>query len=82
MKTVKVEVCRGTSCHLLGSQDLIEAVESLPADRREQIDLGTVDCLKCCRQGPNVRIDGTVFSEKSSEQLRALLDEQTFPTGD
>ena len=82
MKMVKVEICRGTSCHLLGSQDLIEAVESLPVDRRVQIDLGTIDCLKSCRQGPNVRIDGTVFSEKSSEQLRALLDEQTFPTGD
>ena len=82
MKKVKVEICRGTSCHLLGSQDLIEAVESLPVDRRVQIDLGTIDCLKSCRQGPNVRIDGTVFSEMSAEKLLSLLAEQIFPSED
>ncbi len=82
MKTVKLEICRGISCHLLGSQDLIEAVESLPVDQREQIDLGTIDCLKNCRQGPNVRIDGTVFSEMSSEQLLSLLEDKKLSAED
>lgn len=82
MKMVKVEICKGTSCHLLGSQDLIEAVESLPVDRREQIDLGTIDCLKSCRQGPNVRIGGTVFSEMSSEKLLSLLEEKIISAED
>lgn len=75
MKIVKVEICQGTSCHLLGSQELVEAVTSLPASRLEQIDLCTVDCLKSCRQGPNVSINGTVFPGLTPDQLVAMLEE-------
>lgn len=75
MNIVKVEICQGTSCHLLGSQELVEAVNSLPASRLEQIELCTVDCLKSCRRGPNVSINGTVFSGLTPDQLVAMLEE-------
>ena len=76
MNRVKVEICRGTSCHLLGSQELVEAMESLPAARREQIDICMADCLKTCRQGPNIRIDGVVFSGLTPEHLITILEEK------
>ena len=80
MKTARVEICRGTSCHMLGSQELVEAVEALPAKRRTQIDLCTLDCLKSCRQGPNVRIDGVVFSGMTPERLLTILAEKLCRT--
>ena len=80
MKTVKVEICQGTSCHLLGSQELVDAMESLPPKRRRQIDVCTLDCLKSCRQGPNVRIDGVVFSGMTQERLLTILDEKLCRT--
>jgi len=82
LNKVKVEICQGTACHLLGAQELREALESLPEILREQIELCTVDCMKNCRQGPNVRIDGKVFSTISSEQLLALLKEKFGLTAD
>lgn len=80
MNTVRVEICRGTSCHMMGSQELVEAVEALPAKRRTQIDVCTLDCLKNCRQGPNVRIDDVVFSGMTSERLLTILEEKLCRT--
>ncbi len=76
MKKIKLEICQGTSCHLLGSQELLEVVETLPAPRRETIDLCKVDCLKSCRQGPNVRVDGVLVSGLTADRLLGLLEEK------
>ncbi len=76
MKTIKVEICQGNSCHLLGSQELVEALEKLPAGWREQVELLRVDCLKTCRQGPNVRINQELFPGITPEVLIGLLKDK------
>ena len=75
MKKIELEICQGTSCHLLGSQELFEAVLALPEKWRESIVLKRVDCLKSCRQGPNVRINGTIFSGMTPDGLLTILEE-------
>ena len=76
MKMITVEICQGTSCHLLGAQELVEAVEALPPRLAGKIDLRKLDCLKSCRQGPNVRIDGIIFSGMTAERLVTMLEEK------
>ena len=76
MNKIKLEICQGTSCHLLGSQELLEAVETLPDARREAIELNRVDCLKSCRQGPNIRLDGEIVSGLTAERLVMVLEEK------
>jgi len=76
MKKIKLEICQGTSCHLLGSQELLEAVEALPDRRRDAIELHRIDCLKSCRQGPKRRIEGVVVSGLTAERLLGLLEEK------
>ena len=75
MKRIKIELCQGTSCHLLGCRELVEALNSLPSSRRDLIDLCMADCLKSCRKGPNVRINGTIFSGMTPDGLLATLEE-------
>ena len=82
MRKVKVEICRGTSCHLLGSQELLAAVKSLPPERQEQLEISMLDCLKSCRQGPNVRIDGKVLSGLTPEELVLLLQDDNAVAAD
>jgi NADH:ubiquinone oxidoreductase subunit E len=53
VRKVKVEICRGTSCHLLGSQELLAAVKSLPPERQAQLEIVMVDCLKSFAK-PNI----------------------------
>lgn len=76
MNKIELEICQGTSCHLLGSQELLEAVVALPEKWREAIVLKRVDCLKSCRQGPNVRLDGVIVSGLTAERLVLLLEEK------
>ena len=80
MKKIVLEICQGTSCHLLGAQELMEAIETLPEAIRTAIDLRRVDCLKSCRQGPNVRLDGQVVSGLTSDRLVLLLEEKVGST--
>lgn len=74
MKTVSLEICVGTSCYLLGAQDLIDAVECLPNDMKSRINLLGVTCLKNCGQGPNARINGQVLTNLNPDKLIDILD--------
>jgi len=73
MQKLTVEICIGTSCHLLGAQDLIDAIEDLPENERHLIDLQGVTCLKSCGKGPNVRINGVVVPNTTPEQLLEIV---------
>jgi len=75
MKPVLVEICMGTSCYLLGAQALLDAIEILPAEKRNQINLCEVACFPECRKGPSVRINGTMLSGMTPSHLLAKIEE-------
>jgi len=73
MKSLLVEVCIGTSCHLLGAQDLLQAIEEFVPENQAKLDIRGVTCLKTCGRGPNVRIDGQVFTNVTPDYLIAVI---------
>ncbi|MDT8900999.1 NAD(P)H-dependent oxidoreductase subunit E [Anaeroselena agilis] len=75
MSTLRIEVCLGTSCHLMGAQDIIDAIENLPPDKRSKIDLRGVTCLKTCRKGPNARVNGIILSEITPERILTVIED-------
>lgn len=76
MKSVLLEICMGTSCCLMGSQGLRDAVEALPAEKRRYIEVSEPSCLKGCRKSPSVRIDGDVHSDMTPDRLMEILKEK------
>ncbi|PKB80097.1 MAG: hypothetical protein BZY88_09965 [SAR202 cluster bacterium Io17-Chloro-G9] len=74
-----VEVCWGTSCHLVGAMPLIEAVldaagmdgEGDTADRVLTIRFNT--CLGACSQAPVISIDHQLQGRISPETARAKV---------
>lgn len=76
MNNIVIEICVGTSCYLLGAQDLIRAVEELPCEQRSHIELRGVTCLKTCGKGPNVRIDGVVVAGMTPERLLTIIQDK------
>lgn len=76
MKVITIEVCQGTNCHLLGSHDLLDALDALPESSRSRLDVRIVDCLKNCRKGPSVRIDETILPAANPKKLIALIEER------
>ena len=75
MRPLLIEICIGTSCHLMGSQDLADMLETLPPPMRQRIDLRGVTCLRNCRKGPNVRINGIILSEMTPERLQIIIED-------
>ena len=71
MPMVTVEICLGTACHLMGTQDLMNVLDSLPLDMRQNIEVKGITCLNSCGKGPNVRINGSLMINVTPE---ALLD--------
>lgn len=74
-KKLTVEICIGTSCHLLGTEDLLNTMKRLPPEKLAHIDLEAVTCLKNCGNGPNVRINGVVMSDMTPEKLLTAIDD-------
>ncbi len=60
----ELHVCTGTSCHLRGSQQVLDTIEELlgikPGETAadSKFSLETVNCLGCCALGPVLEVDG------------------------
>jgi len=76
MAVINLEICMGSACYLLGAQDLLEAIEALPPEKKAKIDLKGATCLKACGNGPNIKINGELVSNITPEQLIGLINEK------
>lgn len=68
-----IQLCSGTSCHLMGCSDLKELVESLPVDIQQKISLTIVSCLGHCEKGPNVKLAETIYHKVTPKLLKELI---------
>lgn len=75
----RIRVCKGTACHVQGSQLLSEEVhdrlglmsgEVTPDGR---FDYQEVDCLGCCAQAAVVDINGRIFARMTTDKLAKRL---------
>lgn len=64
-----LKVCVGSSCHLKGSYDVIEAMKDVikKYDVEDLVELRASFCLGCCDQGVTVKAEG--LANASVEQL-------------
>lgn len=76
MRKVTIEICMGSACYLLGAQELIETIESLPQEVQDRIDLCGSTCLKACGQGPNITVDGILIHNVTPDLLRRIIEEK------
>lgn len=61
---MKVTICIGSSCHLKGSRQVVEALQQLVAENKleDKVELGGTFCIGNCQQGVCVTVDGEFFS--------------------
>ena len=61
---MKITVCIGSSCHIKGSRQVVEALQKLINDHQlgGKIDLGGTFCMGDCQQGVCVSVDDVVHS--------------------
>jgi NADH-quinone oxidoreductase subunit E len=75
----EIHVCNGTSCHLRGSDRLLDSVQEVIGIRPGEMDadskfsLETGSCQGCCTLGPEMIIDGQHHGRISPEKAQDLL---------
>ena len=61
---MKITVCIGSSCHIKGSRQVVEQLQSLIAQNNlgGKVELGGTFCLGNCQQGVCVSVDDAFHS--------------------
>ena len=81
MDKIRVEICCGTACYILGASRLVDLEGELPPEIRERVEVEARPCLNFCddeRLGgaPYVRINGTeVLPQATPESVLLRLRE-------
>jgi NADH-quinone oxidoreductase subunit E len=72
-------LCLGTSCHVRGSEMLLDTVQGLldivpgQTTKDGSFTLQTVNCLGCCALGPVVVLDDAYHDHMTPRKLRRLV---------
>lgn len=63
---MKVTICIGSSCHLKGSRQVIDRLQSLVKENGLEgtVEMGGAFCMKNCVNGVSVTVNGQVHSVK------------------
>ena len=67
VKRIRVTVCCGTACYVLGGSEFLALGESLPAALRDRVDIDGEPCLGLCKDSkagerPFVKVDGRLLA--------------------
>ncbi len=61
---MKITVCIGSSCHIKGSRQVVEQLQTLIAKNNlgDKVELGGTFCMGECQQGVCVTVDDAFYS--------------------
>lgn len=67
MRKVKVKICVGTTCFVMGASELQELESFLPDDLKDKVEISGSTCLGLCKddhygEAPFVTVDGDVVA--------------------
>ena len=76
---MKVTVCIGSSCHIKGSRQVVEELQSLIKENNlgDKVELGGTFCMGKCQQGVCVTV-GEEFYSVSPETVRNFFNKEVL----
>lgn len=82
MSKINVKVCLGTTCFVMGSSNLQELIETVPAKYGEKVEVLGVPCLGLCSidweysRAPYVKVDEEVVYEATVEKVLSAIEKK------
>ena len=66
---MKVTICVGSTCHLMGSRTVVERFQALVAEHHleDRVQLSGTFCMGKCGEGVSVTVDGVHHAIQPSE---------------
>ena len=77
---IKVVICSGTACFVMGASDILLLEESLSPELAGNVEIEGATCLGLCRAGerneaPYVTINGEVMAQATLPKVMARIRE-------
>ncbi len=75
-----IMVCQGTSCHIMGTDTLIGAIEKKlkikagQTSRDGKFSLEVVSCMGACAQSPVISINGIFYGKLDVQRLDEIIE--------
>ncbi len=76
---MKITVCIGSSCHIKGSRQVVEELQSLIAshDLKDRVELSGTFCMGHCQQGVCVTVDDK-FCSVTPETIKEFFQNEVL----
>lgn len=79
-KKIKIIICTGTHCFVMGGSDLLLLEEHLPAEIKEDVVIEGSSCLTYCEdrnkgKAPFVEINGKLLEQATIPKILNYIDE-------
>ena len=76
---LKITVCIGSSCHIKGSRQVVEQLQTLIAenDLGEKVELGGTFCMGQCQQGVCVTVNDA-FHSVTPESVKEFFEKEVL----
>lgn len=79
MEKLKIKVCNGTTCFVMGSSKFQDFEERIPAKYKKSVDVRFKSCLDLCQnneysKSPYVMVEDEVISEATFEKILEVLE--------
>jgi NADH:ubiquinone oxidoreductase subunit E len=74
--TIQIEICIGTTCHLMGAADILNVLEILRDGVDDAVlDISLATCLGDgeCTGGPKVRVDGQLLTRATTDSVKEAI---------
>jgi len=78
-KKLRVEICCGTSCYILGGRELLNFSQANEVELADWVEFSAIPCLEACStdnlgEAPFVRINDVVIGGMTVLKLRATIE--------
>ncbi|RCW54653.1 MULTISPECIES: (2Fe-2S) ferredoxin domain-containing protein [Halanaerobium] len=76
---VKVEICVGSHCSLVGALNILDTLEELQEEYPEQIEINRVECLDMCgdiKNAPVVKVDDDLITSAQTQMVISKVMER------
>lgn len=82
MNKIEVEICMGTTCFIMGGDNMQELASLLQRKYKDKVNTKGVVCHGLCNtdcqysKAPYVKVDGDVISEATVEKVLSAIDKK------
>lgn len=76
---MKVKICVGTTCHLMGAPALIESLESVERELKKKVEFEYATCFSVCQGSitpPVVQIGEEYYGNMTPDNLKKIVKER------